>query len=70
VFIGEFCRIGPGVVISGNVKIGEQTMVGSGAVFLNRLTIGERSLIGAGSVVTKSFPADSMVWGNPATERN
>ena len=70
VTIGTFARIGPAVAISGNTVIGAQTMVGTGAVFLNRLTIGERSLVGAGSVVTKSFPADSKLWGNPAIERS
>lgn len=68
--IGSYSRIGPGVVLSGNVIIGEETMVGSGAVFVNRVSVGERSLVGAGSVVTKSFPADSMLWGNPASLRN
>lgn len=70
VSIGEFCRIGPGVQISGNVAIGDQSMVGTGAVFVNAVSIGARSLVGAGSVVTKSFPADSKVLGNPAKPRD
>lgn len=64
--IGSFCRIGPSTAISGNVTIGNESMIGTGAVFLNRVSIGARSLVGAGSVVTKSFPEDSVIWGNPA----
>lgn len=30
------------------------------------VTIGGRVVIGAGSVVTKSFPSDVVVGGNPA----
>jgi acetyltransferase-like isoleucine patch superfamily enzyme len=67
--LGAFCRLGPGVSTSGDVTIGEQTMVGTGAVFVNAVSVGARSLVGAGSVVTKSFPDDSLLWGNPATLR-
>jgi UDP-3-O-[3-hydroxymyristoyl] glucosamine N-acyltransferase len=70
VSIGSFCRIGPGAAMSSGVRIGEQSMVGTGAVFVNGVSIGERSLVGAGSVVTKSFPSDSLVWGNPAKLRD
>lgn len=39
--------------------------IGSNATILP-VTIGENSIIGAGAVVTKDFPANSVVVGNPA----
>ncbi len=49
-----------GVVIKDNVWIGE------GVTILPAVTIGENSIIGANSVVTKSFPANCVIGGNPA----
>ena len=70
VFLGQLSRLGPSVAISGNVSVGEESMIGTGAVFLNRVEIGPRCLVGAGSVVTKNFPADALLWGNPAAMRD
>ena len=40
--------------------------IGANATIIGGITIGEYSLVGAGSVVTKSVPANAMVFGNPA----
>lgn len=40
--------------------------VGSGVVLLAGVTVGARALVGAGSVVTRSVPADTVVYGVPA----
>jgi acetyltransferase-like isoleucine patch superfamily enzyme len=39
---------------------------GAGSVVLGAVNIGDDTWIGAGSVVTKSFPAKSVLIGNPA----
>ena len=48
------------MVIEDNVWVGE------GVVILPGVSIGENSVIGANSVVTKSFPKNSVIGGNPA----
>ena len=48
------------VIIEKNVWIGESVSI------LPNVYIGENCIIGANSVVTKSFPANSIVAGNPA----
>ena len=47
------------------IKIEENTWIGHGAIILDGVTISEGSVIGAGAVVTKSFPQNSIVVGNP-----
>lgn len=55
----ELFSKGP-VIIEDNVWLGE------GVVILPNVTIGENSIVGANSVVTKSFPKNSVIAGNPA----
>lgn len=55
----ELFSRGP-VIIEDNVWIGE------GVAILPDVRIGENSIIGANSVVTKSFPRNSILAGNPA----
>lgn len=46
------------------VQIGKNCWIGNGAIIMADL--GDNSIVAAGSVVTKAFPAGSIVGGNPA----
>lgn len=58
-----------GVTTGGTVSIGRNCWLGHGAVVVSNggdLVVGRNSVIGANSVVTRSFPAFSVIAGNPA----
>lgn len=50
----------------GPVIISDRVWIGDNVVILPSVTLGEGCVVGAGAVVTKSFPAYSMIGGNPA----
>lgn len=50
----------------GKVMIGENVVVGSNVKILKGVRIGNNSVVANGSVVTRSFPANCLVFGNPA----
>jgi acetyltransferase-like isoleucine patch superfamily enzyme len=54
------------VLSKGPVKIENNVWIGEGVAILPNVTIGENSIIGANAVVTKSFPKNSLIGGNPA----
>jgi acetyltransferase-like isoleucine patch superfamily enzyme len=56
----EGCRTKP-------VTIGDDVFIGANSMILKGVSLGNRVIVGAGSVVTRSFPADVIVGGNPAT---
>lgn len=47
-------------------KIGNNVDIGCNVVIIGDITIGNNTIIGAGSVVTKSFPDNCIIAGNPA----
>lgn len=50
----------------GRITIGNNCFIGAGTIVLPGVTIGDNCIIGAGAVVTKSFPPNSIIGGNPA----
>ncbi len=79
--IGKNVRIGPSVkIISANhdilnfnahilnspIIIGDNCWIGAGAIILPGVHLGNHVIVGAGSVVTKTFPDNCMIGGNPA----
>ncbi|WP_282802285.1 sugar O-acetyltransferase [Secundilactobacillus kimchicus] len=59
-------RLRTGAEYAFPVKIGNNVWIGGSVTICPGVTIGDNSVIGAGSVVTKSIPADSLAYGNPA----
>jgi len=48
------------------VLIGDNCFIGARSIILKGVELGDRTIVGAGSVVTRSFPSDVVVAGNPA----
>ncbi len=80
VTIGKHCFISHGTIFTNDIfvdspnfeswirretKIGNDVRIGSNVTLLP-IKIGDNTIIGAGAVVTKDFPANSIVAGNPA----
>ena len=68
--IGSNVRIHTGVNIGGTPDaapvIGDGCYLGPGAKLFGDIELGERCIVGANAVVTKSFPAGSVLVGAPA----
>nr|WP_034551646.1 sugar O-acetyltransferase [Carnobacterium funditum] len=48
------------------ITFGDNVWVGGGAIIIPGVTLGDNVIVGAGSVVTKSFPDNVVLGGNPA----
>lgn len=52
--------------VFGKIIIGNNCFIGTGSIILLGVSIGDNSIIAAGSIVTKSFPSNVVIGGNPA----
>lgn len=50
----------------GPITIGDRCFIGMNSTILLGVTLGENCIVGAGSVVTRSFPPNTVLAGNPA----
>ncbi len=79
--IGDGTIFAPGVkIISANhdpydlnrwipdkpIRIGKNCWIGANAVILPGVQLGDHVIVGAGAIVTKSFPDNVVIAGNPA----
>ena len=55
-----------GLELGSPVTIGNDCWIGGGAVINPGVTLGDNVVVGSGAVVTKSFPSDVVIAGNPA----
>ena len=62
----EFKERNSGLEFAKPISIGKNVWIGGNAVICPGVNIGNNVVVGAGSVVTKSFPDDVFVAGNPA----
>ncbi len=54
------------IVKYGKIKIGNNCFIGARSILLPGVTIGNNCVVAAGSVVTKKFPDNVVIGGNPA----
>lgn len=55
-----------GIGLPEEVIIGDNCWIGGGVTILPGVTLGDNVVVGAASVVTKSFPSNVVIAGNPA----
>ena len=54
------------LVHPGDIRIGKSCFIGLRSAIMPGVTLGDHCVVGINSVVTKSFPAYSMIAGSPA----
>jgi len=64
--VGDFCNLGPGVNLPGDVALGDRSDLGTGCAFRPGVTLGPDMIIGAGAVVTHDWPGGLTLVGVPA----
>ncbi len=55
-----------GLELGRPITIGDNCWIGGRAVINPGVTLGDNVVVGSGAVVTKSFPSDVVIAGNPA----
>lgn len=60
------CHIGPGVTLSGNVKVGAGSHLGTGSTVVQGVTLGKHCFVAAGATVVRDVAAGEYVRGVPA----
>lgn len=53
-------------LINGSIIIGDHSWIGANVVIMPNVTLGEFCVVAANSFVNQSFPAYSVIGGNPA----
>lgn len=66
--IGEHVVMAGQVGLAGSVTVGNYAAFGGQAGVIDHLNIGDAVQVGAGTLVTKSFPAQTKLWGFPARD--
>lgn len=51
---------------SKEIEIGNNVFIGTNSIVLKGVSLGDNCVVGAGSVVTRSFPKNTVIAGNPA----
>ena len=64
--IGRHCQISSFADITGHVQVGEGIFFGSRVSILPGQRVEDHATVGAGAVVTRTVPAHTTVFGNPA----
>lgn len=64
--IEELCHIGPGVTLSGNVKVGSGSHLGTGCTVVQGVTLGKQCFVAAGATVVRDVAPGQFVRGTPA----
>lgn len=52
--------------VVGRITVGDHCFIGQNSILMLGVILGERCIVEAGAVVTHSYPANSVIAGNPA----
>lgn len=66
VFDADVSPMDAGITEPKEIHIDDHCFIGARSFILKGVTLGKHCVVGAGSIVTKSFPAYSVIAGNPA----